>query len=171
MINMSIDQADMTRLRSALAGIQNVVKVQGLDTMQWLCAVDYYQLVITNMMKRTSPRPAYSKRYRNWKYEYGWMGYPSPWRLRGDLTQSLGAYRFGSGYLGGVQPGAMDSGGKSWYGKGSKGPVGKIKSIEMYGNIEEDRRPLFEPTMEEYAKEGWPKRGDEMLQKIEARWR
>jgi|FLOH01.1.fsa_nt_gi hypothetical protein len=170
-ISVKIDQADLQRLMSALDGVQSVVKIQGGDTMQWKCATDYYQLVMENMLKRNSPRPAYSKRYRNWKYEYGWMGYPSPWRLRGDLMRSLGSYRYGDGYLGGVQPGAMDSGGKSWFGKGRLGPSGKIKSIEMYGNVEEARRPLFEPTMEEYAGAGWLKRGDEMLGKIESRWR
>jgi hypothetical protein len=170
-ISVKIDQADLQRLMSALDGVQSVVKVQGGDTMQWKCATDYYQLVMANMLKMRSPSPGYSMRYRNWKYEYGWMGYPSPWRLRGDLMRSLGSYRYGDGYLGGVQPGAMDSGGKSWFGKGRLGPSGKIKSIEMYGNVEEARRPLFEPTMDEYAGAGWLKRGDEMLGKIEARWR
>ena len=170
-ISVKIDQADLQRLMSALSGVQSVVKVQGLDTMQWQCSTDYYQLVMANMLKRSSPSPAYTDRYSKWKQKYGWMGYPSPWRLRGDLMRSLGSYRYGNGYLGGVQPGAMDSGGKSWFGKGRLGPSGKIKSIEMYGNVEEERRPLFGPTMDEYAGAGWLKRGDEMMGKIEARWR
>jgi len=156
---------------NAIKRIETTVKVQGLDTMQWKCATDYCQLVMANINKRTRPTPAYSKRYRNWKYEYGWHGYPSPWKLRGDLVKSLGSYRFGEGYIGGVRPGAMDSGGKSWYGKGKLGPKGDAKPIEMYGRVEENRRPVFEPTMKEYEKDGWQKRGDEMLKRIEADWR
>ena len=174
MISIEIKQADMTRMVSALERLQQTVKIQGLDTMQFKCAVDYYQLVTEKIMKRNRPSPAYSKRYRNWKYEYGWSGYPSPWRLRGDLVKSLGSYRYKEGYLGGVQPGAMDSGGKSWFGKGKEDPKGPIKPIEMYGRVEEygkKKRPVFEPAMEEYKKDGWVKRQDEMLKRLEADWR
>ena len=173
MISIEIKQADMTRMVSALERLQQTVKIQGLDTMQFKCAVDYYQLVTEKIMKRNRPSPAYSKRYRNWKYEYGWSGYPSPWRLRGDLVKSLGSYRYKEGYLGGVQPGDMDSGGKSWFGKGKEGPKGPIKPIEMYGRVEEygkKKRPVFEPAME-YKKDGWVKRQDEMLKRLEANWR
>ena len=171
MISIKVNQADVTRIVTALKRIETTVKVQVPDTMQFKCATDYYQLVMENIMKRSSPNPAYSERYGGWKKKYGWQGYPSPWKLRGDLVKSLGSYRLGDGYLGGVQPGAMDSGGKSWHGKGKAGPKGNSKSIEMYGRVEEKRRPVFTPTMEEYAKDGWQKRGDEMLKRIEADWR
>ena len=171
MISIEINKADVARLVSALDRIETTVKVQVPDTMQFKCAVDYYQLVMTNIMKMSSPNPPYSERYGNWKKKYGWQGYPSPWRLKGDLVKSLGAYKFGEGYIGGVEPGAMDSGGKSWFGKGKSGAKGPSKSIEMYGRVGENRRPVFTPTMEEYAKDGWQKRGDEMLKRIEADWR
>jgi len=174
MISVKINQADTARIMGALNRLQTTVKVQGKDTMQFKCATDYYQLVLNNINKRHSPRPAYSRRYKNWKYEYGWQGYPSPWKLKGDLVQSLGSFRFGDGYLGGVQPGARDSGGKSWHGKGKKGQKGTYKSIEMYGRVGEygkKKRPVFEPTMEEYAKDGWQKRGDEMITRMGADWR
>ena len=174
MISIKVNQADISRIITALDRIETTVKVQVPDTMQFKCAVDYYQLVMTNIQKRTRPQPAYSKRYRNWKYEYSWQGYPSPWRLKGDLVKSLGAYKFGEGYIGGVEPGAMDSGGKSWDGKGKLGAKGDSKPIEMYGRVGEygkKKRPVFTPTMEEYAKDGWQKRGDEMLKRIEADWR
>jgi len=161
----------VTKIVNALNRLESTVKVQGLDTMQMKCAVDYYQLVMEKIQKRHRPSPAYSKRYRNWKYEYGWQGYPSPWRLRGDLVKSLGSHRYKEGYLGGVQPGAMDSGGKSWFGKGRQGPKGPSKSIEMYGRVEENRRPLFAPAMAEYKKDGWQKRADAMLKRMEADWK
>jgi len=171
MIKIEINQADKQRIFSALDRIKSVADVQVKDTMQMKCAVDYYQLVMKNIQSRNRPGLAYSKRYRNWKYEYSWSGYPAPWRLRGDLVKSLGAYRFGDGYIGGVQPGAMDTGGKSWFGKGKEGPKGPSKSIEMYGRVEEHRRPVFKPAKEEYAKDGWIKRGNELLKRIGAEWR
>jgi hypothetical protein len=65
----------------------------------------------------------------------------------------------------------MDSGGKSWFGKGQAGPKGPSKSIEMYGRVEENRRPIFAPSMREYEKNGYQKRGDEMLERIKADWK
>jgi len=174
MISVEVNKTDQARLFKALERLLNVVKVQGMDTMQWKCATDFYQLVMVNVSKMSSPAPAYSDRYDKWKRKYSWMGYPSPWRLRGDLVKSLGAYKLGDGYLGGVQPGARDSGGKSWFGKGKLGPKGPSKSIEMYGRVSEygkKKRPLFEPAMREYAKDGWKKRGDEMLKRMAAEWR
>ena len=171
MIKVEINQSDFARLKTALARLQTTVKVRGMDTLQFNCATDYYQLVTEKIMRLRAPSPGYSKRYRNWKYEYKWEGYPSPWRLRGDLVRSLGSYRYGEGYLGGVHPGAMDSGGKSWHGKGKKGPKGESKSIEMYGRVGENKRPVFEPVMEEYKKAGWQKRIDAFMKRMEADWR
>ena len=173
MITIKFIEADLQRYLKALVKLEQSVKSFGQDEMQRRCAVDYYQLVVNNIMKRKRPSPAYkSKRYRNWKYEYGWQGYPSPWRLRGDLVSSLAAFKApsGNGYIGGVPIGAMDQGGKSWLGKGSKGPSGPSKPIAMYGSIEEKRRPVFGPTTEEYAKSGWSKRGQEALNELRKRW-
>ncbi len=107
--------------------------------------------------------------------KYSWMGYPSPWRLRGDLVSSLSAFKApnGKGYIGGVPIGAMDQGGKSWLGKGSKGPKGPSKPIAMYGSILEygpKRRPVFGPSADEYAKTGWGKRGQESLNELRKQW-
>jgi len=171
MISVQVDQQDAARLFAAADRVYHTIETQGKDTMQFKCATDYYQLVMANIMKRHSPKPAYSKRYRNWKYEYGWMGYPSPWRLGGDLIRSLGAYRYDKGYIGGVQPGVMDSGGKSWFGEGKNKPKGPSKSIEMYGRVEEHRRAVFAPTMVEYAKTGWITRLNELKKRAESDWR
>jgi len=172
MITIKFIEADLQRYLKALEKLKQSAKLFGQDEMQRRCAVDYFQLLVKNIMKRTRPSPAYSKRYRKWKYEYGWMGYPSPWRLRGDLIGSLSAFRApdGNSWIGGVPIGAMDSGGKSWFGKGSKGPSGPSKPIAMYGSVEEARRPVFKPTAEEYAKSGWSKRGQEALNDLRKAW-
>jgi len=171
MITIKFVEADLRRYLKALNKLEQSVKTFGQDEMQRRCAYDYYLLVFQNIMRRNFPRPAYSKRYRSWKYEYGWSGYPSPWRLRGDLVKSLSAFKAnGGGWIGGVPATAMDSGGKSWFGKGKKGPKGRSKPIAWYGSIEEKRRPIFEPTAFEYAKTGWSKRGQEALNNLKKAW-
>jgi len=172
MITVTFDQKDLSRWLSALMKVEASARTFGLDEMQRRCAIDYYQLVVKNIFKRHFPRPAYSKRYRSWKYEYGWMGYPSPWRLRGDLVNSLRAFKNPrGGWIGGVPFGATDSGGKSWFGKGRKGPVAGSKKIAMYGSVEEARRPIFKPSAEEYAGAGWKKRGLEAVAEMRKAWR
>ena len=171
----------MSRYKAALEKVRNSVNTFGVDEMQRRCAVDYYQLVIKNIMGKTRPIPGYVPRYRAWKYEYGWEGYPSPWRLRGDLVKSLTAFRnTGGGWYGGVPRGAS-AGGKSWFGKGSKGASGKMKSIGKYGWVMEyggswpragahPPRPVFGPSAKEYAAQGWRKRGAEALSRIRKAW-
>lgn len=173
----------MARYLAALEKVRASVNHFGMDEMQRRCAIDYYQLVVKNIMSKGTARPAYSPRYRNWKYEYGWQGYPSPWRLRGDLVASLAAFKNagGNGWYGGVPHGATDSGGKSWFGKGSKGPMGPSKSIGMYGWVMEyggswpkagthPPRPIFGPSAEEYTVAGWDKRGLEALDELKKGW-
>jgi hypothetical protein len=181
MITIKFKEHDLARYLAALEKIRASVTHFGMDEMQRRCAIDYYQLVMQNIMKRTSPRPAYSVRYRNWKYEYGWMGYPSPWRLKGDLVNSLTAFRSAGsqkGWIGGVPIGAMDSGGKSWLGKGSQGARGGSRPIALYGKAGEygrqggkqPARPVFGPSADEYAGEGWIRRGAEALNELKAQW-
>ena len=173
----------MARYLAALEKVRASVNHFGMNEMQRRCAIDYYQLVVKNILSKGTARPAYSPRYRNWKYEYGWQGYPSPWRLRGDLVASLAAFKNagGNGWYGGVPHGATDSGGKSWFGKGSKGPMGPSKSIGMYGWVMEyggswpkagthPPRPIFGPSAEEYTVAGWDKRGLEALDELKKGW-
>jgi hypothetical protein len=181
MITIKLDDKDRERYLRAAKKVKAKVETFGKDEMQRRCAVDYFQLVVKNIFSMNSPRPAYVPRYRTWKYEYGWNGYPSPWRLGGDLVKSLSAFKSKKGWVGGVPENAMDSGGKSWFGKGSKGGSGKSKPITMYGSVMEyggswpkagnhPARPVFGPTAEEYAADGWLKRGDEALQEIGKEW-
>jgi len=183
LLSIKFKENDLKRYMRALENLQMTALGFCQDEMQRRCAVDYFQLVVKNLMAGNRPGPAYTPRYRTWKYEYGWEGYPSPRRLRGDLVRSLTAFRksSGHGWAGGVPPGAMDAGGKSWFGKGADGPKGKSKSIGMYGWVMEHggswpqagthpKRPIFEPTAKEYASEGWGKRGKEALDELKKGW-
>jgi len=167
MITIKFIEADLQRYLKALEKVEQSVKLFGQDEMQRRCAVDYYQLLVKNIMSKMVPKPSYSPRYARWKKKYGRMGFPSPWRLKGDLVASLSAFPVGKGWMGGVPIGAMDSGGKSWLGKGD---IGDSKPIAMYGSIEEDRRPVFGPTAKEYAGAGWQKRGQEALNQFRKEW-
>jgi len=179
MITVQVKESDLKRYLNALEKLRGKVQTFGMDEMQRRCAVDYYQLVVKNIMSKMSARPAYSPRYRTWKYEYGWMGYPAPGRLRGDLIKNMAAFKDAkNGWWGGIPRGTMDSGGKSWFGKGSKGPKGGPRSISLYGWVYEKGRkdgkqpprPVFEPSANEYVREGWQKRGQEALDEIKKAW-
>lgn len=183
------DQNDLTRWFRAVANIKRAVP-EIADAMCKDCAIQYADDVVQAISRMGRPSPAYSKRYRVWKSEYGRMGYPSPWRLGGDLQNSITAYpsRMGArnrtlkwtkAWVGGVPEGVMDSGGKSWFGTGSSG---KSKKIAMYGTVGEygglwpraglhPERPVFGPARDEFWSGGKMfEYGDIAQSKILALW-
>lgn len=171
MIMMKLDQKEYQRIMKALKSVRYRInwwiKVDGGE-LNRRCSIGYMQLLVRNIMGLTRPNPPYVPRYRTWKFEYGKMGYPAPWRLFGDLVRNISNFREGIGWVGGIPAGVMDSGGKSWAGKGDKG---KPKRIAMYAAVNERRRPIFRPTMEEYADAEWPKQGTLALRNIGRGWR
>ncbi len=101
----------------------------------------------------------YNPEYAEWKKKYGKLS--GFWNLMGDLFENVKSSRSGDGYFGGVVSTAMDRGGKSWFGKGDRGPS---KSIAMYGTVMEEgmpvsikgsgvhpARPLFVPVFKEFT--------------------
>ena len=117
--------------------------------------------------------------YKKWKKDHGKMGMGF-WKLFGDLFRSLQTSKIGrqsrwrAGYFAGVPRGAKDSGGKSWYGKGDKGPSKSIEQIGTWmegGRRGQPARPIFGPTTEGYIKSGaWMKRGVQSLDKMKWSW-
>lgn len=150
------------------------------DVMQRRAATEYMHLLIQNIMTRkyASGYPPYHPRYAAWKEKRTNTGYF--WFLRGDLLRNIQIFPFKSGrrknWMAGVPSGVMDAGHKSWFGGG------KSKPIAMYGRIMEEGKPpgpggrhpkrsVFEPTMNEYAEEGWLIRGQEALDQISLGWK
>lgn len=168
-----IDRESQKKWLRAINGVKKRFKSEPME-MARNCAFDYYQLVSQNILSRTIPTPRYSKRYADWKKDFGRMGYPSPWRLYGDLLANLQARKVKDGWIGGVPPGIRDSGGKSWLGEAG-GRSNRRKEIAWYGAIEEfgpKKRPLFVPTMKQYANGGvWHKRGEVTLSNIGDAWK
>lgn len=94
----------------------------------------------------------YNKRYRDWKVKN--VGHLKPRLLGGDLIDNLSRTRLAKGvYLGGVQAGIFDRGGKSWFTDTTSGKrYGKPKEIAMYGRAVEKLYPLFVPELEKFRK-------------------
>lgn len=95
--------------------------------------------------------------------------------MRGELMRSLTTIRLSAkGWLGGIPSGVMDSGNVSWLGGGDKGrpvPIALYAQWMEFGRRGQPARPLFAPTLNEYAKGGAIKRGSESLGKIRSGWR
>jgi hypothetical protein len=172
MLKISFDTNDYDRIMNALRKLEVLAPVMIRDDMQRRCAADFYQLVFSNIVTRkyTGGDPQYSPRYAKWKMEN--VGHLHPWLLKGDLLETLTAFKSQSGWMGGIPSGIKDSGGKSWKGSLDRGPA---KTIAWYGRkLEFDRkkpRPVFQPTTEEYSREGWKQQGREALREVGNLWR
>jgi hypothetical protein len=173
MLKVKFNTTDYERIMNALRKLEVLAPVIVQDDMQRWCATDLYQLVFSNIVTRkyTGSDPQYHPRYAKWKMEN--VGHLHPWLLKGDLLESLSAFKSQSGWMGGIPAGVKDSGGKSW--KGPIGSGGKSKTIAMYARKVEFGgrvpRPVFTPTTQEYANDGWKNRGREALRETGNLWR
>jgi len=175
LISVKIKETDLQRWLFAIEKVKTAFKLWPGE-MQRKCATDYYQLLVRNILTRKYRFIEYNERYGGWKEKY----FPARpfWVLKGDFLSSISIMKARNGYITGVPPGVMDTGGKSWLGTGTEG---KVKEIAMYAKVGEfgkgpgpggkhPPRPIFEPTAEEYASGKWIERGKETLQKIKLAW-
>lgn len=164
MIKITLNYRELRRIRTALKKIKREATrqlVSGGGAFNRLCAIDYNQLLIKNIFGRSTPSPDYSTKYKKWKKKMSLMGFPAPWRLSGDLVAALGIFRSGIGWASGL-PAKIQSSGRL---KGSR-------EIAAYARKEEKRRPIFKPTMYEYAVGSTRQtRVNKLMQKISAQWR
>ena len=163
MLKITINKRELRRIQTALKNIKMEATrqlVSGGGSFNRLCAIDYNHLLIKNIFSRTTPTPDYSEKYKKWKAKHSLMGFPAPWRLTGDLVNALGIFRHSEGWASGLQTNTFSSGrlkGKS--------------DISAYAREEERRRPIFNPTADEYADGLRLKRVNELLTAISSRWR
>jgi len=164
MLKITLNYRELRRIQTALQNIKQEAKrqlVSGGGSFNRLCAIDYNQLLLKNIFSRTSPSPAYTEKYAKWKKKKSLMGYPSPWRLSGDLVHALGIFRSDIGWASGL-PAKIFSSGRL---KGQR-------EIATYAKTEEKRRPIFKPTATEYEVSSTRQnRVNELLQKVSAQWR
>lgn len=175
-LTIEFDPKDLTRAFLALDRLDSIVTTQQSE-LPYRCAVDFKNLVINNILtqKYSAQYAPYSGRYAHWKTVTMLRG-SHFWSLYGDLLKNITAFRFDNGWMGGVPAGAMDSGGKSWFGT-RQNRVGSRKSIAMYGRTMEyglnnhPARPVFQPSTAEFISGGYSVRALESLRKIVVGWR
>lgn len=174
---------DLMRWFRALSRVE-AEAVRQKENLPRLSSILYSQLVIRNIMSQKGMNYApYSPRYAKWKEQYGRAhGF---WQLYGDLVRNITHFRVTTdtpgtvAFMGGIPSNVVDTGGKSWLGRGDKGPS---KPIAMYGRIMEyggsfgkggvhPPRPIFGPTGKEYARKEWPDRGLKSLRALMGKWR
>jgi len=171
---ITVNRNQLNKIINALHSVERAVRVER-EELPYRCAVDYIGVVYKNITQGTyaGGYAPYSPRYAKWKVETMQLG-STFWILGRDLLKAITVIKKRWGYVGGIPMDAMDSGGKSWYGKGK---VGKKKKIGMYGKTiefglgKQPARPVFEPSGHEYADKGWKEEGDASLKKIEDVWR
>ena len=172
MLKVSLNNSDYERIMNALRKLEVLAAVIVQDDMQRICATDFYQLVFQNIVtqKYAGTYAPYSPRYAKWKMDV--VGHLNFWVLKGDLLKALTVFKSKTGWTGGIPAGVKDTGGKSWKGNLDKGAP---EEIALYGQrLEFDKkkpRKVFQPTTEEYAIEGWKKRGREALREVGKLWK
>ena len=150
------------------------------DDLPRRMSIDYIdtirKYIYTNRFGATYSR--YNRRYRQWKY----MIFKSSggfWHLKGDLVTALQSKwrkstTYTSTWFGGIPSNAYDSGGKSWLGTGNRGrkmSIAQYANWMEYGRAGQPSRPLFRPTLIEYASGKGTKRLSESRQRLLGRWK
>jgi len=151
-----------------------------MDNLPRRMSIDYIDTIrkniYTNRYGATYAR--YNRRYRQWKY----MIFKSSggfWNLRGELIAALqskwrGATKYTSQWFGGIPSNARDSGNVSWLGTGNKGrsmAIAQYAQWMEYGRSGQPSRPLFRPTLIEYASGKGAKRLGESRQRLMGVWK
>jgi hypothetical protein len=145
------------------------------DDLPFRCATGFANFVRSKIFSGQLPsqNPSYNERYLAWKKAYG--DFQRPWMLMGDLALAITIFRNeGGGWHGGIPGDVLDSGGKSWFGQGDRGPS---KPIAMYARTLESglppqkKRPVFEPATEEFRQTEMPKQINRSKQLIREQWR
>jgi hypothetical protein len=176
-IRIFLRPRDVVRWFRILGQLEPRARLYVGDEMQRLCANDYVNQLRSNsynqrLMQGWSRATRGAERYEDWKAEHGFpLGF---WRLKDDLLNNLSYFRVHKGWMGGIQNGIMDSGGKSWLGAGDVGPSKEIAwyaRMNEYGIGPTPKRPIFYRTMNSYAQSRQrQRRGIEALRRTVMAW-
>jgi hypothetical protein len=118
-------------------------------------SIEYIDEIRKNISSQryASSYARYNQRYQDWKYNV-FKSSGGFWQLRGELMGALRSYKEGKGWFGGIPANVTDSGNVSWFGVGDKGrpvPIAQYGHWMEYGRRGQPPRPLFNPTLIEYA--------------------
>jgi len=137
-----------------------------------VCSIDYVELIRKKIMQQDFSYPALSPSYEEWKRQ----NYPNAktfWHLGGELVQAIQSMRFGlNEWAATIPEGVSDSGGKS-YGRTSRTEILTYAMTleEGYDPFNIKARPLFAPTNEEYAQNGYLDKVEEVRKSLLSVWR
>ena len=131
------------------------------DRLPYRMAIDYVDALRANIMsgKFNAGYSPYNARYFQWKY-FVFRSAGGFWELRGELINAMSVFKSPTrvkGWMGGIPSGERDSGNVSWLGSGDKGrsiPIAQYANWMEFGRRGQPARPLFQPTLVEYSKEG-----------------
>ena len=178
-IHAYFNPTQFKRIMSALNRLERSSE-QLEDALPRQQATDYSQLLVNNILsgRHMSGYTPYSAapsapRYEDWKT--AWATYSGYWQAMGSLVNSITHWKERNGvWLSGIPAGVMDAGGTSWFGHGDRGPA---KPIAMYaktmefGLNKQPERPIFRPTLKEYKRGGFVRRGERALRILAGKWR
>ena len=156
MLHIELNREDLSNIYNAITQLELTAK-EIKENFALQCAMDM-QIELVNAIisqKYAGQYEKLSEVYSKWKLKE--VGFLDFWRLYSDLLNSIGIFKVGteSAWAAGVLPGTVSQ---------------KGDSIEHYGSINEEVRPLFKPVTEEYTLTGWQKRMNEALDKIGKAW-
>lgn len=172
-LNIQFNEDDIARILRASDNVSFKAYIWIQDEMQRQCAIklsqNIYNAIKTGKYGGYKP---YNKRYQSWKRRY--FPQKGPWQIKDDLAKNVRAFPlqssgYGRPWAAGVPNGAMDTGGKSWFGDGTGGR--RKKEIAMYGSINERVRPLFKPETKSFRDNEWRGFGRRALVKIGGGWK
>lgn len=163
---------DISRILFAIAKVESMVELQKTD-MPYYCSVEFKNLVISNLhtQKFAGSYAPYSEIYQDWKLRQNLgMQY---WKLYMDLVENIKVFKVRRGWMAGITPGKRATVSSSMFGK-AKGTrkvlISEYARWMEFGRRGQPARPLFQPTMEEYRRDGFIKQGQKSLRRIKGGW-
>lgn len=174
--------ADISRIVFAIAKVESMTMLQSTD-LPFYCAVDFRNLLMLNIIKGkySSGYASYNYRYYVWKAMQPGVNMQF-WRLYNTLLKNISMWRFRFGWMVGI-PKGIPSPNTSWFNvlgnkradgrfprRGGNPNVGTYANWMEFGRRGQPARPLFQPTKDEYVKDGLIKQGMKSLRKIGYSW-
>lgn len=175
-IRAKFNPYDYRRWMSRITGLRTMVKLEQ-DLLPQTLSYQYRNEVSRVISQQDFHKsvPALSSSYRDWKAGHGFP--TSIGILKRDLLQNLTVLKEGRGwYYSGVDPTAMDQGGKNWY---LQGAPKRIITYAIWLEEGRDRthnsaaqpaRPIFIPTALWFADNKWIKHNDIVLNLMKRMW-
>jgi hypothetical protein len=171
MIRMTWEPSSYRRYLTAINRLIRKATIEKND-LPMRSAVDYIYRVSSNISTQrfAGQWSPLNQRYKEWKlFAFGESRW---WIMSGALQKSLSAFRLQGGWFGGVPENATAPG-TSWFGTdpGSPVSIAEYGYWAEYGRRGQAARPLFNPTLDEFVEEGWPRQADMTIAKLAAAWR